>query len=168
MAVNGKEAVEACRLAHESGETYALVCMDIMTPEMDGQAARKAIRVHEEASACPPSRAAKIVMTTALRDIENVTSAYRELCRRYLVKPIARDKLIALLKDLDVISLQASHLTFERRHTEPLGLLLRDVRDHAVFLLERLLGRRGVLGGWVVPHADPYQVPLPGISDTII
>jgi two-component system chemotaxis response regulator CheY len=111
VAVNGKEAVEACRLAQASGETYALVCMDIMMPEMDGQAALKAIRAQEEAVACPPSRAAKIVMTTALRDIENVTTAYRELCDGYLVKPIARDKLVGLLKDLDVISLQADHLT---------------------------------------------------------
>jgi two-component system chemotaxis response regulator CheY len=82
-----------------------------MMPEMDGQAALKAIRAQEEAVACPPSRAAKIVMTTALRDIENVTTAYRELCDGYLVKPIARDKLVGLLKDLDVISLQADHLT---------------------------------------------------------
>jgi two-component system chemotaxis response regulator CheY len=111
VAVNGKEAVEACRLAQASGETYALVCLDIMMPEMDGQAALKAIRAQEEAAACPPSRAAKIVMTTALRDIENVTAAYRELCDGYLVKPIARDKLVGLLKDLDVISLQADHLT---------------------------------------------------------
>jgi two-component system chemotaxis response regulator CheY len=111
VAVNGKEAVEACRLAQKSGEPYALVCMDIMMPEMDGQVALKAIRALEEASACPPSRAAKIVMTTALRDIENVTAAYRELCDGYLVKPIARDKLVGLLKELDIITLQTEHLT---------------------------------------------------------
>jgi two-component system chemotaxis response regulator CheY len=111
VAVNGKEAVEACRLAQESGEAYDLVCMDIMMPEMDGQAALKAIRALEEAAGCPPSRAAKIVMTTALRDIENVTAAYRELCDGYLVKPIAREKLVGLLKELNVITLQPDHLT---------------------------------------------------------
>jgi two-component system chemotaxis response regulator CheY len=111
VAVNGKEATQAFGMALESGEDYTLVCMDIMMPEMDGQAALKAIRKLEEESRCPPSRAAKIVMTTALRDIENVSSAFRELCDGYLVKPIARDKLIALLKDLDVITLQPDHLT---------------------------------------------------------
>jgi two-component system chemotaxis response regulator CheY len=111
LAVNGKEATEAFRLAQESSESYTLVCMDIMMPEMDGQTALKAIRKQEEDSACPPSRAAKIIMTTALRDIENVSAAFRELCDGYLVKPIARDKLMALLKDLEVIALQAAPLT---------------------------------------------------------
>ena len=80
VAVNGKEAVEAFRLASEQREPYALVCLDIMMPEMDGQAALKAIRALEQDAGRLPSQAAKIVMTTALRDIENVTNAYRELC----------------------------------------------------------------------------------------
>jgi len=36
VAVNGKEAVEATRLALEAGEPYDLICLDIMMPEMDG------------------------------------------------------------------------------------------------------------------------------------
>jgi two-component system chemotaxis response regulator CheY len=111
VAVNGREATQAFRMALDSGEAYKLVCMDIMMPEMDGQAALKAIRQQEEDAGCLPSRAAKIVMTTALGDIENVSSAFRELCDGYLVKPIARTKLIALLKDLEVIVLQPEHLT---------------------------------------------------------
>ena len=111
VAVNGKEGVEAFRQAHESGEPYALVCLDIMMPEMDGQAALKAMRAQEEARALPPSRAAKIVMTTALRDLENVTNAYRELCDGYLVKPIVREKLVGLLKELDLLTLREDHLT---------------------------------------------------------
>jgi two-component system chemotaxis response regulator CheY len=100
VAVNGKEAVQACRLALDSGASYELVCLDIMMPEMDGQTALKVIRGHEAAVGCPPSRAAKIVMTTALHDIEDVTNPYRELCDGYLVKPIQRDKLVALLREL--------------------------------------------------------------------
>jgi len=111
VAVNGKEAVEAFRLAHDAEEDFALVCLDIMMPEMDGQAALKAIREIEENAGCLPSQAAKIVMTTALRDIENVTVAYRELCDGYLVKPIQREKLVALLKELDLLTLREDHLT---------------------------------------------------------
>jgi two-component system, chemotaxis family, chemotaxis protein CheY len=111
IAVNGKEAVEAFRLASKQAEHYALVCLDIMMPEMDGQAALKAIRALEQEAGCLPSQAAKIVMTTALRDIENVTSAYRELCDGYLVKPIMRDKLVPLLKELALLPLNESHLT---------------------------------------------------------
>jgi two-component system chemotaxis response regulator CheY len=111
VAVNGKEAVESFRLAHESGQPYALVCLDIMMPEMDGQAALKELRAQEEAKALPPSQAAKIVMTTALRDLDNVTNAYRALCDGYLVKPILRDKLVALLKELDLLTFPENHLT---------------------------------------------------------
>ncbi len=111
VAVNGKEAVESFRLANEQGESYALVCLDIMMPEMDGQAALKAIRALEQKAGRLPSQSAKIVMTTALRDIENVTIAYRELCDGYLVKPIVRDKLVALLKELGLLPLREAHLT---------------------------------------------------------
>jgi len=111
VAVNGKQAVEAFRLASGQVERYALVCLDIMMPEMDGQAALKVMREIEQAAGRLPSQSAKIVMTTALRDIENVTTAYRELCDGYLVKPIQREKLVALLKELDVITLREDHLT---------------------------------------------------------
>ena len=111
VAVNGREAVEAYRMAFESSNPFALVCLDIMMPEMDGQAALKAIRTLEESKALPPSRAAKIVMTTALRDLDNVTHAYRELCDGYLVKPIQRDKLLGVLKELDLLTLREDHLT---------------------------------------------------------
>jgi two-component system chemotaxis response regulator CheY len=110
VAVNGKEAVESFRLATESGEPYALVCLDIMMPEMDGQAALSAIRAQEAAANCPPSRAAKIVMTTALRDLENVTKSYDQLCDGYLTKPIRRDKLVEVLKDLGLLELREEHL----------------------------------------------------------
>jgi len=103
--------VEAFRLASGQVERYALVCLDIMMPEMDGQAALKVMREIEQAAGRLPSQSAKIVMTTALRDIENVTTAYRELCDGYLVKPIQREKLVALLKELDVITLREDHLT---------------------------------------------------------
>jgi len=48
FAVNGKEAVEAVRLALESDELYDLICLDIMMPEMDGQEALRQIRLMEE------------------------------------------------------------------------------------------------------------------------
>jgi two-component system, chemotaxis family, chemotaxis protein CheY len=111
VAVNGREAVETFRLAYQGSEGYALICLDIMMPEMDGQAALKAIREIEQNDGCLPSKAVKIVMTTALRDIENVTIAYRELCDGYLVKPILREKLMALLKELDLLTSSEDHLT---------------------------------------------------------
>ncbi len=110
VAENGRQALEAIRLASKQGAPYGLTCLDIMMPEMDGQTTLKAIRTQEQDAGCLPSQAMKIVMTTALRDIENVTNAYRELCDGYLVKPILRDKLVALLKELDLLTLREEHL----------------------------------------------------------
>jgi len=39
IAVNGREAVAAARLALKAAESYELICLDIMMPKMDGQEA---------------------------------------------------------------------------------------------------------------------------------
>lgn len=103
IAVNGKEAVEAVRVALESGEPYHLICLDIMMPEMDGQAALKHIRDLEEARGIMMSDGAKIIMTTALDDVKNAMSAFHNLCDAYLVKPIDRAKLLEALRKLGLI-----------------------------------------------------------------
>ncbi len=104
VAVNGKEAVEAVRLALEAGEPYDLICLDIMMPEMDGQAALRNIRAQEEARGITSSRGTTIVMTTALGDLKNVSTAYSGLCDAYLTKPIQKAKLLEELRKLELIS----------------------------------------------------------------
>ena len=42
-------------------------------------------------------------MTTALGDANNVLGAFRVGCEGYLVKPVAKDKLIAEIRRLGVI-----------------------------------------------------------------
>jgi two-component system chemotaxis response regulator CheY len=103
VAVNGKEAVEAVRLALESSEPYHLICLDIMMPEMDGHQALKQIRGMEEAKGILSTSGAKIVMTTALSNMKNVSQAYSALCDAYLVKPIDRQKLLQELRKLGLI-----------------------------------------------------------------
>jgi two-component system chemotaxis response regulator CheY len=104
IAVNGKEAVEAVRFALEVGEPYDLICLDIMMPEMDGQEALQKIREQEEARGILSSKGAKIVMTTALADLKNVSAAYHSLCDAYLTKPIQKAKLIEELRKLALIN----------------------------------------------------------------
>ena len=103
IAVNGKEAVEAVRLALEAGEPYDLICLDIMMPEMDGQEALRQIREQEEARGILSSNGAKIVMTTALADLKSVSAAYHSLCDAYLTKPIQKAKLLQELHGLKLI-----------------------------------------------------------------
>jgi len=93
IAVNGKEAFEAVRAAMDARAPYDLICLDIMMPEMDGFEALNKIRELEESRGVLPPHGAKIVMTTALSELENVSEAFRGLCDSYLVKPIETRKL---------------------------------------------------------------------------
>jgi two-component system, chemotaxis family, chemotaxis protein CheY len=104
IAVNGREAVAAVSAALEAGEHYDLICLDIMMPEMDGHEALRQFREREEMRGIRSSEGAKIVMTTALDDIQNVMAAYRSLCDGYLTKPIEKAKFLKELSDLKLVS----------------------------------------------------------------
>jgi two-component system chemotaxis response regulator CheY len=99
-ASNGKEAIEAVRLALEANEPYDLICLDIMMPEMDGHETLKEIRLLEEKKGIAASNRVKIVMTTALSDKANVIKASHYRCDCYLVKPYSKAKLLQELRNL--------------------------------------------------------------------
>lgn len=104
VAVNGKEAVDAVRAALDTGEPYNLVCLDIMMPEQDGHEALKHIRAEEKQRETIYTDGAKIVMTTTLGDIKNVSEAYGNFCDGYLTKPIGKHALLDTLRKLELIN----------------------------------------------------------------
>ena len=53
IAVNGKEAVEAARVALEAGKPYDLICLDIMMPEMDGLTLAREVKADPRLSGIP-------------------------------------------------------------------------------------------------------------------
>ena len=103
LAVNGKDAVEAVRASLETGEPYDLVCLDIMMPEMDGQTVLRRIREMEDKAGIFGPDGAKIIMTTALGNKENILEAFAEQCDGYLIKPIRKDELLRSLRKLKLI-----------------------------------------------------------------
>ena len=103
VTVDGKEAVEAYKMAIECGEPFDLICLDIMMPEMDGHQALKTIRKIEEESGVAEDERVKIVMTTALSETRHVTKAFENGCTAYAGKPINQDKLEAMLKKFKLI-----------------------------------------------------------------
>lgn len=103
IAVNGGEAIKAFTMAMKTGEHYDLICLDIMMPEMDGQAVLYKIRQIEKDHGIGGHEGVKIIMTTALNDPKNVMKAFREQCDGYLVKPIDKQKLVDLLSELGLI-----------------------------------------------------------------
>ena len=103
IAVNGKEALEAFRASQTSGQVYDLICMDIMMPEMDGHTAVREVRALEEAAGTARSKRVKIITTTALDDVGNVTQSLLGTCDAYLIKPIDRAKLLDHIKALHLL-----------------------------------------------------------------
>ena len=104
IAVDGNEAVDAFRIALDEGTPYDLICMDIMMPNLDGQAALKEIRALEKEKAVPAAEEVKVVMTTALDDPKNVMeSLYKGGAAAYIVKPIDKKKLIDEVRKLGLL-----------------------------------------------------------------
>ncbi len=130
IAVNGTEAVLAVSTSLKTGEPYDLVCLDIMMPEMDGHEALTAIRALERRAgrvcrrgaglvmsqgllkhvcsrdpACKEhcTRGSRILMITSLHDGHTVLQAYRDECDGFLGKPTDKRKLLACLRELELI-----------------------------------------------------------------
>jgi len=103
VAADGIEAVEAVRLALEENNPYDLISLDIMMPNMDGQEALAQIRGLENKFGVVPGMGSKILMTTALSDIKNVSRAFKSECDGYITKPIDIEKLIAKLEEIEAI-----------------------------------------------------------------
>ena len=101
IVVDGKEAIEAFRIAIEEQVPYNLIFMDIMMPKVDGHEAMRAIREIEHSSGVPPFDAVKIIMTTVMEDPKNVINAFHNGgAEAYLVKPIDVSKIHEEMKKL--------------------------------------------------------------------
>jgi two-component system chemotaxis response regulator CheY len=103
IAVNGREAVEACRAAWDLGQKYDLICMDIMMPEMDGCEAVRQVRALEDAHGVLSTSGAKIIMTTTVHDVKEVIRCFKELCDAYLMKPIDLTQLLGHMKSYQLV-----------------------------------------------------------------
>ena len=104
IAVNGKEAVAAFRIATSNGSPYNLICMDVMMPEMNGQDAVKQVRALEELHGVISTHGAKIIMTTAVNDVPSVLLSFKDLCDAYLFKPIDIAKLLHEIKTFGLVA----------------------------------------------------------------
>jgi two-component system chemotaxis response regulator CheY len=102
---SGREAVEAVRNALLADQPFDLITLDIMMPDMNGQAALVSIRSLEAVKGIPAGSGAKVLMTTAMGDGKNVLNAFREQCNGYLIKPIDLEKLYLELSKQGLITL---------------------------------------------------------------
>jgi two-component system chemotaxis response regulator CheY len=103
VAVDGREALRAVKLAWSENAFYELICLDIMLPEMDGQQVLKEVRRLEKERGVAGSDAVKVIMTTVLNDSKNVMEAFRSQCEGYVLKPVTREKIEVQLRSLNIV-----------------------------------------------------------------
>ncbi|ACU89521.1 response regulator [Desulfomicrobium sp. ZS1] len=104
VAVDGVEAVKAFELAWAANQPYDVMFLDIMMPNMSGHEALKIIRDREKERGVTPQNEVRVIMTSALDDVKNVTqSFFQGGASAYLVKPIERRKVIEELRKLGLV-----------------------------------------------------------------
>jgi|GEM_PF-355328 len=103
ITVDGLEALEAFMIAHDEGEPYDLICLDIMMPNLDGEKTLKVIRDIERQKGIEDFNRVKVIMTTALNDTDRVFNAFDTGCEAYASKPINTEKLVEVIKKLGLI-----------------------------------------------------------------
>jgi len=104
IAVNGEEAIEAFRRSMNAGESYDLICLDLLMPELDGQQALREIRAIEKEHDITPQGETKVIVTTMLDDEKETHDAFfLGGATSYLVKPIDEEKLMNEVKSLGLV-----------------------------------------------------------------
>lgn len=84
FAVSGKAAIN-----HVKRETFDLILLDIMMPEMDGFEVCKILKSKSETSEIP------VIFLTAKTDIDSVTKAFQAGGIDYITKPFNKAELLA-------------------------------------------------------------------------
>lgn len=103
VTVDGIEALDAYMIAKKDGNPYDLICLDIMMPKLDGIKTLKAIRDIETSENIEKSKRVKVIMVSALNDMETVETAFEEGCEAYASKPLNQKKLLEVMGNLKII-----------------------------------------------------------------
>ena len=89
VATDGEEGVEAFSRALKAGEPYALVTMDILMPNVDGQQALREIRQIEKEHGIARENQVRVIMVSGLDNSEELHDAFfLGEATSYIVKPI--------------------------------------------------------------------------------
>lgn len=98
-AAGGLEALEAFIAAHNDNQPYHLIFMDILMDDMDGIAALKKIRMHEDSLKVPYPDRVKVIMLTSTGNMQSVMASYAEECNAYVVKPFNNEKIAKAIEE---------------------------------------------------------------------
>ena len=101
-ATNGMEAVDRFIESIKSKKPYDLLCLDIMMPKVDGLKVLQVVRELEEQQHI--EKKIKIIMMSALSEVDYVQEAFRLGCDAYAAKPIDTETVIEAMLNLGLIA----------------------------------------------------------------
>lgn len=100
---DGIEAIEAFIMALDLDKPYDLVCLDVMMPKVDGIKVLKAIRDLENIREIESENRVKIIVTTALANIDFINSSLQTGLEAYMEKPIDLDAFEDIMKKMKLL-----------------------------------------------------------------
>lgn len=104
LAETSNQAVELFQDGYDTGQPFQLVCLDIMMPDIDGQAALAKMRGIEKGKKIAPNDQSVVIMVTALNAMQTVVSSFEGGgCNAYLTKPITKRTLLEKIKKYGLI-----------------------------------------------------------------
>ena len=103
VAVDGMEALDLFMESMKNKEPYDLACLDIMMPKVDGIKLVKVIRIMEKQQGVAAEDRVRIIMMTALADVDYVDRAFALGCDAYASKPIDTARVEEVLRKLGLL-----------------------------------------------------------------
>ena len=101
IAVNGKEAITEFRNSLREKKPYNLILIDIMIPDIDGEAVLSKIRSLETRLGVTGLDRVKIIMVSSINTIETIKHCFLVQSDAYLIKPFTEKKLIKEFQHLN-------------------------------------------------------------------
>ena len=102
-AEDGMAALDYYLDSLNKGEPYDLLCLDIMMPKVDGIKLVKVIRTMEKQQGVAAEDRVRIIMMTALADVDYVDRAFALGCDAYASKPIDTARVEEVLRKLGLL-----------------------------------------------------------------
>jgi two-component system chemotaxis response regulator CheY len=103
-AENGQMALEMFSEGIMGGRPFDLIILDIMMPGMNGHETARAIRDLEKERGLEAGKRVNIVMLTALNSPRDAMESFCSAQpAAYLVKPVSREKLVAIIAKLGLL-----------------------------------------------------------------
>lgn len=100
---NGREALIQFNHAWLNDKKFDAIFLDLMMPEINGEAVLKEIRDLEKKWGIDSKDQTKIIIVTALTDREHVIDAIKNECDAYITKPFDKEIIYQTMEKLGLM-----------------------------------------------------------------